>query len=300
MLAGDRRRSPGAREPGRARPCTRCRAAARPPRGRRASRAPTGSARRRRGRGARRPRSARRRSRRARRPSACGPSPSGTCSRAAARTRARGSARRPRASSGSGRPASGGGRGGRAGARGDRCETRAPSASSAAAGSEGCAEAQKSFAKIACSRCCPARAWQTSPPCSRHGNCRRQYQQRVDCSRLPPIVPMLRSCGEAASRQASRSASGIVVVVLELGERRPRADRRSADAARHDVRDLDEPLGVHEPVAQLRHELRASRQRLVARFAAERRELLERARPNQLQRALALVLHGGPAGSPRA
>src|SRR4051794_25308518 len=75
--------------------------------------------------------------------------------------------------------------------------------------SEGCADAQKSLARIACSRCSPSRAWQRSPPCSRHGYFSRQYQQRVACSRLPPSDPMLRSCGDAASRHASRSASGI-------------------------------------------------------------------------------------------
>ena len=42
--------------------------------------------------------------------------------------------------------------------------SRAPSAMSAAATSDGCADAQKSFAKIACSRCSPSRAWQRSPP----------------------------------------------------------------------------------------------------------------------------------------
>src|SRR5262249_27501566 len=42
-----------------------------------------------------------------------------------------------------------------------------------------------------------------------HGKSRRQYQQRVDWSRLPAREPMLRSCGLAASRQASRSASGM-------------------------------------------------------------------------------------------
>src|SRR5712691_3227463 len=87
--------------------------------------------------------------------------------------------------------------------------SRASSASSAAAMSDGWADAQKSFAKIACSRCSPSRAWQRSPPCSRHGYLSRQYQQRVDCKRLPPIELMLRSCGDAASRHASRSASGI-------------------------------------------------------------------------------------------
>src|SRR4051794_26753429 len=84
----------------------------------------------------------------------------------------------------------------------------APSASSAAATSEGCAEAQKSLAKIACSRCSPSCAKHSSPPWRRHGHLRRQYQQRVDCRRLPPIEPMFRSCGLAASRHASRSAAG--------------------------------------------------------------------------------------------
>ena len=41
----------------------------------------------------------------------------------------------------------------------------APSASRAAAESDGCAEAQRSFPKMACSRCSPRRAWQRSPPC---------------------------------------------------------------------------------------------------------------------------------------
>ena len=77
-------------------------------------------------------------------------------------------------------------------------------------------------------------------------------------------------------------------------------DRVPLDAAGHDAADVDEPLGLHEPVAQLRHELRASRQRLVTRLATEGRELFERARPNQLQRVLALALREGPAGSPRA
>src|SRR3954453_15185437 len=36
-----------------------------------------------------------------------------------------------------------------------------------------------------------------------------QSQPRVACSRLPPIEPMFRSCGLAASRHASRSTSGI-------------------------------------------------------------------------------------------
>ena len=58
------------------------------------------------------------------------------------------------------------------------------------------------------------------------GGCRRQYQQRVACSRFPATVPMLRSCGDAARRAASRSASGIDRDGLELGERRPRADAR--------------------------------------------------------------------------
>src|SRR6185437_3866235 len=37
----------------------------------------------------------------------------------------------------------------------------------------------------------------------------RQYQHRVAWSRFPPSELMFRSCGDAASRHASRSASGI-------------------------------------------------------------------------------------------
>src|SRR5207237_4825529 len=46
-------------------------------------------------------------------------------------------------------------------------------------------------------------------PWSQHGYLSRQYQQRVACRRLPPIVPIERSWGEAACAQASRSAAGI-------------------------------------------------------------------------------------------
>ena len=252
MLPGDRGERPAHEGPGELDLVGVAGEGARRPRARRGSRAPTGWVPRRRGRGARRPRSAQRRRRRARMPTACGPSPSGRCSPTASRH----SSSRISSSASSvvtlavvrGRA---GGRARRAEAPAGRCGCVAPSASSAAAGSDGCAEAQKSFAKIACSRCRPSRAWQTSPPCSRHGNCRRQYQQRVDCSRLPPIVPMLRSCGEAARRQASRSASGIVASSLELRERRAGADRRSPHAARHDVRTIwTSRLGVHEPVAE--------------------------------------------------
>ena len=58
---------------------------------------------------------------------------------------------------------------GDAGTRAGRCAAVAPSASSAAAGSDGCADAQRSLPKIACSRCAPSRAWQSEPPCRKHG-----------------------------------------------------------------------------------------------------------------------------------
>ena len=122
-----------------------------------------------------------------------------------------------------------------------------------------------------------------SPPCRRHGYCSRQYQQRVAWSRLPPIVPMARSCGEAARRHASRSASGI--------SGRPRARRAScrrrssvpSHAARHDLAHVDERLG-----------LRRSRRAAAARARCRRRARgsaplrpsaatsVERARPHQL------------------
>src|SRR3954453_21812343 len=87
--------------------------------------------------------------------------------------------------------------------------TVAPSATSAAATSDGCADAHWSFPKIACSRCAPSLATPRPPPWSQQSNPRRQYQQRVACSRLPPLAPIERSCGDAASEQASRSACGI-------------------------------------------------------------------------------------------
>ena len=70
-------------------------------------------------------------------------------------------------------------------------------------------------------------AWHRSPPCRRHGNFRRQYQQRVAWSRLPPIVPAARSCGDADGRHASRSALRSPRRPLPLAERRPGADRTS-------------------------------------------------------------------------
>ncbi len=158
--------------------------------------------------------------------------------------------------------------------------------------SDGCADAQKSLAKIACSRCSPSRAWQRSPPCRRHGYFSRQYQQRVDWSRLPPTELMLRSCGEAASRHASRSAAGIVRIHLELGQRRAGADAAAVDAARDDPAHVDERVAVQDPVAQQRHHLRAA----VHRDAAV--ELLDRRRPNELQPSPSLPL--APAARPRA
>ena len=91
-------------------------------------------------------------------------------SRPPAAPRPRGSARPARASSCAGRPRSGSAvelR--RAAARAGSCAASRRARASAAATSDGCADAQKSFAKIACSRCSPSRAWQRSPPCSRQG-----------------------------------------------------------------------------------------------------------------------------------
>ena len=137
---------------------------------------------------------------------------------------------------------------------------RAPSASSAAAGSDGCAEAQKSFAKKACSRCCPPGRGRCRRRAAGRGSCSRQYQQRVAWSRLPPIVPMFRSCGDAARRHASRSASGDLGRRLQLGQRRAGADRPPGDPARHGRAHVDERLGLDDPVAQQRHELGAARE----------------------------------------
>ena len=69
---------------------------------------------------------------------------------------------------------------------------------------------------------------------------------------------MFRSCGDAASAHASRSAAGIAPLRFELGERRPGPDHVAVDAARHDAADVDEPLGLEEAVAQERHHLGAA------------------------------------------
>src|SRR5207247_9096903 len=74
--------------------------------------------------------------------------------------------------------------------------------------SDGWADAHCSLPKIACSRCAPSFAKQRSPPCSQQSKPSRQYQQRVACRRLPPTVPIERSCGEAACAHASRSPCG--------------------------------------------------------------------------------------------
>ena len=112
---------------------------------------------------ARRP--ARRRRRRARTPSASGPSPSG---RRSTPPRARSSSRisSPGSSVVVERSSAVGSRYSSAiGSSRRSVRIVAPSASSAAAGSDGCAEAQSSLPKNACSRCWPALAWQRSPPC---------------------------------------------------------------------------------------------------------------------------------------
>ena len=271
MLAGDRARSRRRHERlGERRPCTRCRAAASPPRGRRASRASHGI-------GAT---PARARRTLAAERAAATPTmrerPALAVHRLQVGARvgrgtleledqlARLERRRRR-----GRPRSAAGTARRAAARARSCAAVAPSASSAAARSDGCADAQKSFAKIACSRCSPSRAWQRSPPCSRHGNSSRQYQQRVDWSRLPPIEPMLRSCGDAASRQASRSASGICG---SPRARRASCRRRSAFRRRRAARRRGCRRAVsacEEPVAQQRHDLGAAAQAARSPVAVE-------------------------------
>jgi hypothetical protein len=54
---------------------------------------------------------------------------------------------------------------------------------------------------------------------------------------------------------------GDLRVRLELGQRRAGADAIAVDAARHDRTDVYQRLGVHEPVAEQRHELGAAGER---------------------------------------
>ncbi len=63
---------------------------------------------------------------------------------------------------------------------------------------------------------------------------------------------MFRSCGDAASRHASRSASGIDGSTFELGQRRSGADHALPHAARHDAAHVDEALGVEQALPQQR------------------------------------------------
>ena len=101
---------------------------------------------------------------------------------------------------------------------------RAPRASSAAAGSEGCADAQRSFPKNACSRCCPpwrgsgaavqiARELEAPVPAAR-----RLEQVAADRAH----VAELRRGGEPACLPERRRN---LRIGFELGERRPGADR---------------------------------------------------------------------------
>jgi hypothetical protein len=65
-------------------------------------------------------------------------------------------------------------------------------------------------------------------------------------------VAKLRRGGEAAGFPQCR---GNVLRVLELGERGAGADAFSVDAARKEGPDVDERIGLHEPVADERHEI---------------------------------------------
>ena len=87
----------------------------------------------------------------------------------------------------------------------------------------------------------------------------RQYQQRVDWSRLPPTVPIvaeLRRRGEPA-RLAQRVRD--LGARLELGQRRRRADPGAVDPARQrGPRRSTSVSVVEQSVAQQRHDLGAA------------------------------------------
>jgi hypothetical protein len=67
---------------------------------------------------------------------------------------------------------------------------------------------------------------------------------------LPPIVPIERSLA-----QGLRDFR----VDLQLGQRRPGADRRTLHAFRDHAAHVDERLGLDDPVSQERDELRSAR-----------------------------------------
>ena len=216
---------------------------------------PRESGRRRRARARARRRCAPRRRRRSGTPSAAGPSPSGRRSRPARGRRARGSARPARASSGRGRLRSAAGRAPRPASSRRVVRTSRRARAAPRRRRTGAPRRRSSLAKIACSRCSPSRAWQRSPPCRRHGNLSRQYQQRVAWQQVAADRahgPELRAGGEAAGlAQRVRDLR----VGLELAERRAGADARAVDPARDDLAHVDERLRLDDPVAEQRHEL---------------------------------------------
>ena len=251
-------------------------------------RAATGSARRPRARSASRRRRVPRRRRRARRPSAAGPSPSGRRSTRPRAPRARGSARRDRASSSSGRPRSAAGRARRVGSSRRSVRIVAPSASSAAAGSDGCAEAQKLvpeervLAMLPVLRVAAVAAVQVAgeiePPVPAAGGLEQVAADRAH-------VAELGRGGQPARLAESRGD-------LRIEPRAPRASCRRR-SSRPEIprgsapRDVDEPSAVTIPSRQQRHELRAARERATA-LRECRDSLLRRARPLQLQQAPSL------------
>ena len=111
--------------------------------------------------------------------------------------------------------------------------------------SDGCADAQSSLPKIACSRCSPSRAWQRVAAVQ----AARELEPPVPAARRLQQVAADRAhrrgaAGDAASRQASRSASGIAgsasssASVVPAPIRVPSTPRGTTSA------DVDERLGL--------------------------------------------------------
>ena len=135
----------------------------------------------------------------------------------------------------------------------------------------------------------------------------RELQAPVPAARRLEQVP-----GERAHvpelrrrREPARLAEhvGDLCSGLELGERRPGADHEgtvpglSPHASRNGFADQHEPLGSDDSVAHERHELRPARERPCTGGTERVDRFLERARPNQLQRAPVRVPRAAPAGS---
>ena len=221
----------------------------------------------------------------------------GRCSPRPPAAPARGSAHPARASSSSGRPPTVG-RARRCRARGGRCAggRRARAAPRPGRTDE---RRRRSRSRRTRARGAASRAWQLSPRAAGTETAAASTSS-VAWSRLPPIVPMFRSCGDAARRHASRSASGSSVDASSSASVVPapivRPEIPRGTASRTSTR-----LSAERIPSKQRHHLGPAREG--DRAVRQRRHRgVDGLRPRQLQQAPSAARRprGARAGSPRA